>query len=342
MPWLTWGCCEIWGVRGSGVRPWLGSCGWCGSLPTGSHSVHRAPWLRVRVGLRVHMSSLSPHGDLRYLWDSGVSPGLRLPARFRDPQGARDSLGTQGFRGTRSSRETLGPGGDAEFTRDVAFSRNSGSRENWGSYETWGFLGTRGSRETQGSRRCGVGCSPWGECPEPRGRLLVTASDAPSRLKGQERRVSLERKELWRGAFGGRVRCARAPPPGRLRSAVGCPATLPWEAGSCAPTALGGLPAVAVAPTSGASRGVVPLLERRGDLGPGVSGRSGSPAISLPLLGARALACGAESARLRPRGTPRTRRQARPRGGDLRCACCPLARRVRPALLPAEPRDPAR
>lgn len=132
--------------------------------------------------------------------------------------------------------------------------------------------------------------------------------------------------------------CA-APPPGRLRSAAGCPATLPWEAGSCAPTALGGLPAVAVAPTSGAPRGVVPLLERRGDLGPGVSGRSGSPATSLPLLGA--LACGAESARLRPRGTPRTRRQARPRG-DLRCACCPLARSVRPALLPAEPRGPAR
>lgn len=180
---------------------------------------------------------------------------------------------------------------------------------------------------------------------KPEGRRRVTASDAPSRLKGQERPVSLERKELWRGAFGGRVRRARrlppcaAPPPGRLRSAAGCPATLPWEAGSCAPTALGGLPAVAVAPTSGAPRGVVPLLERRGDLGPGVSGRSGSPATSLPLLGA--LACGAESARLRPRGTPRTRRQARPRG-DLRCACCPLARSVRPALLPAEPRGPAR
>ena len=96
--------------------------------------------------------------------------------------------------------------------------------------------------------------------------------------------------------------CA-APPPGRLRSAAGCPATLPCEAGSCAPTALGGLPAVAVAPTSGAPRGVVPLLERRGDLGPGVSGTQGHLQPPSPFSGPwRAGLSRPDSGRVGPRG----------------------------------------
>ena len=138
-------------------------------------------------------------------------------------------------------------GGDAEFTRDVELSRDSGSCENWGSHETWvsselgvpAGLGVRGVVESA--------ALPEVSARKPEGRLLVTASGETSSLNGQERPVSLERKELWRGAFGGRVRCACAPTPGRLRLAARCSCNA-----ALGGRLLGGLPAMVVAPTSGA------------------------------------------------------------------------------------------
>lgn len=77
---------------------------------------------------------------------------------------------------------------------------------------------------------------------KPEGRRRVTASDAPSRLKGQERPVSLERKELWRGAFGGRVRRARRLPQDGCGQQRGVPQRCPGRPAPVRPQPWGASP----------------------------------------------------------------------------------------------------